>query len=97
MKYVTRSLVLLSMFVLCVDTADAGLFDLFRRGGDNSCCRPVRYCQPAPKSCASKAPCSQPAPSSDTVQPESTAPPAPAPEAPKKLTPSPSDKPKLKA
>jgi hypothetical protein len=92
MKNVTRSLVLLSMFVLCVDTADAGLFDLFRRGGDNSCCRPVRYCQPAPKSCAPKAPCSQPAPSSDTVQPESAVP-----EAPKKLTPSPSDKSKLKA
>ena len=92
MKNVTRSLVLLSMFVLCVDTADAGLFDLFRRGGDNSCRRPVRYCQPAPKSCTPKAPCSQPAPSRDTVQPESAVP-----EVPKKLTPSPSDKSKLKA
>ena len=89
MKYVTRSLVLLSMFVLCVDTADAGLFDLFRRGG-NCCCKPVPKCR------APKAPICQPAPSSDALQPESAAPPAPAPEAPKQLTPSPSDKSKLK-
>ena len=92
MKNVTRSLVLLSMFVLSVDSADAGLFDLFRRGGNNYCYKPVKYCQPAPKFCAPKAPSCQLAPASDALQPDSASP-----EAPKQLTPSPSDKSKPKA